>query len=187
MAMAGGSNGGRGQLNSEINVTPMVDVMLVLLVIFMVTAPLLNTGVEVDLPETNTKPVKDPKGKPTLSITREYALYVGGQKIEWANLAATLKASGRMDELQIEADKDLPYAVVMTAMAVAQQAGVGKLQLLSDPGASLDLSALDTGHLERGGPLAPGQQPAPATGEPLEGQPAPAQAPPGQPAQGAKR
>jgi biopolymer transport protein TolR len=165
MAMSSGG-GGRGQLNSEINVTPMVDVMLVLLVIFMVTAPLLNTGVEVDLPETNTKPIKDPKGKPTLSITREYVLYLGGDQVAWAKLAETLRASGQMEELQIEADKDLPYSVVVTAMAVAQQAGVGKLQLLSDPGASLDLSSLDSGQVERGAPLAPGEQPAPGTGQP---------------------
>jgi biopolymer transport protein TolR len=153
MAVSSGG-GGRGQLNSEINVTPLVDVMLVLLVIFMITAPLLNTGVEVDLPETNTKPVKDPKGKPTLSITKQYELYIAGQKVEWGRLAETLRATGKMDELQIEADKDLPYAVVMTAMAVAQQAGVGKLQLLSDPGAQLDLKALDTGQ------MAPGTEPA---------------------------
>jgi biopolymer transport protein TolR len=163
------SSGGRGQLNSEINVTPMVDVMLVLLVIFMVTAPLLNTGVEVDLPETNTRPVKDPKGKPTLSISREYALWMDGQQVAWAKLAETLRAKGQMEELQIEADKDLPYSVVVTAMAVAQEAGVGKLQLLSDPGASLDLSALDSGQVARGAPLSPGQQPAPATGQPTEG------------------
>ena len=168
MAMSSGG-GGRGQLNSEINVTPMVDVMLVLLVIFMVTAPLLNTGVEVDLPETNTKAVKDPKGKPTLSITREYALWIGGEQVSWANLREALRARGQMDELQIEADNDLPYSVVVTAMAVAQEAGVGKLQLLSDPGASLDLSALDSGQVERGAPLEPGEQPAPATGQPTEG------------------
>ena len=149
------SSGGRGQLNSEINVTPLVDVMLVLLVIFMITAPLLNTGVEVDLPETNTKPVVDPKGKPTLSITKKYELYIGGQKLPWAGLANALRARGRLDELQIEADKDLPYAVVMTAMAVAQQAGVGKLQLLSDPGAQLDLAALDSGQVAAGPAGAP--------------------------------
>jgi len=149
MAMSSG-DGGRGQLNSEINVTPMVDVMLVLLVIFMITAPLLNTGVEVDLPETNTKPIKDPKGKPTLSITKQYELYIGGEKVEWAKLAEAIKQRGRLDELQIEADKDLPYAVVVTAMAVAQEAGVGKLQLLSDPGAALDLRALDSGKMAGG-------------------------------------
>ncbi len=163
------SGGGRGQLNSEINVTPMVDVMLVLLVIFMVTAPLLNTGVEVDLPDTHTKPIQDPKGKPTLSITREYQLFIGGEQVAWASLAQELRARGQMDELQIEADKDLPYSVVVTAMAVAQQAGVGKLQLMSDPGAALDLSALDSGQVARGAPLAPGQEPAPATGQPTEG------------------
>jgi biopolymer transport protein TolR len=147
MAISGGGDRGRGQLNSEINVTPMVDVMLVLLVIFMITAPLLNTGVEVDLPETNTKPVKDPKGKPTLSITKQYELFIGGEKLEWATLAESLRARGQMDELQIEADKDLPYAVVITAMAIAQEAGVGKLQLLSDPGAQLDLRSLDSGKM----------------------------------------
>jgi hypothetical protein len=71
-------------------------------------------------------------------------------------------------------------------MAVAQQAGVGKLQLLSDPGASLDLSALDTGHVERGAPLAPGDQPAPATGQPVQ-EPAQGRPATGQPAQGSTR
>jgi biopolymer transport protein TolR len=163
MAISGGGNGGRGQLNSEINVTPMVDVMLVLLVIFMITAPLLNTGVEVDLPETNTKPVKDPKGKPTLSITKQYELFIGGEKLEWAKLAEALRARGQMDELQIEADAALPYAVVVTAMAIAQEAGVGKLQLLSDPGAQLDLRSLDSGKIAEGS-AAGGEAAQPAAG-----------------------
>jgi biopolymer transport protein TolR len=170
------SGGGRGQLNSEINVTPLVDVMLVLLVIFMITAPLLNTGVEVDLPETNTKPVKDPKGKPTLSISKKYELFIGGKKVEWAGLAQALGPPGKMPELQIEADKDLPYAVVVTAMAVAQQAGVGKLQLLSDPGAQLDLTALDAGKMAQGQ-----EEAAPPAGQPGESAPA------GQPAAGGAR
>jgi biopolymer transport protein TolR len=174
MAMAAGGGGagggGRGQLNSEINVTPMVDVMLVLLVIFMVTAPLLNTGVEVDLPETNTQPLKDATGKPTLSITKQYELYIGGEKIAWNQLSQNLRARGQMPELQIEADKDLPYGVVVTAMAVAQEAGVGKLSLLSDPGAQLDLGALDAGKLSQGDEAGSG-----------------AAAPPGQPAAGGAR
>ena len=158
MSVGGGGagGGGRGQLNSEINVTPMVDVMLVLLVIFMVTAPLLNTGVEVDLPETNTKPLKDPKGKPTLSITKEYQLFIAGKQIEWAGLRDALAALPDTKELQIEADAALPYAVVVTAMAVAQEAGVGKLQMLSDPGAQLDLRSLDTGEIKAGAPPAGG-------------------------------
>jgi len=184
MAMSSGGDAGRGQLNSEINVTPMVDVMLVLLVIFMITAPLLNTGVEIDLPETNTKPIKDPKGKPTLSISREYQLWMGGEQIPWSQLAERLRGQGQMPELQIEADKDLPYSVVVTAMAVAQQAGVGKLQLVSDPGAELDLKSLDTGQLERGAPLEPGEKPPAATPPPPA---APAAAPPGQPAAGDER
>jgi biopolymer transport protein TolR len=159
------SGGGRGQLNSEINVTPMVDVMLVLLVIFMVTAPLLTTGVEVNLPKTDTKPMKDPEGKPTLSITRTNKLYIGGQEVKWAKLAEALRALEPLPELQIEADKDLPYGVVVTAMAVAQEAGVGTLQLLSDPGARIDLQTLDSGQVETEepgleGPPPEGAQPA---------------------------
>lgn len=166
------SAGGRGDLNSEINVTPMVDVMLVLLVIFMVTAPLLNTGVEVNLPKTDTAPIKDPKGDPTLTLScaaepaaaaagaaaattaaaqpkcSVVKLFLDGQPVTWSDLGNQLRNSPRVKKagkLQIAADQDLSYNVVITAMAVAQNANVGSLQLVSDPGAQLDLEALDHG------------------------------------------
>ena len=66
MAMSGGS--GDGELNSEINVTPLVDVMLVLLIIFMITAPMMNTGVDIELPQVTAKNIEDPEGKLVLSI-----------------------------------------------------------------------------------------------------------------------
>lgn len=154
MSIGSGSGGSGGSgLNSEINVTPLVDVMLVLLVVFMVTAPLLNTGVDIDLPQTKTKNIEDPDGASTLSILDfddqgRVPLRLGGKELSWATLRTELAENPRVQldkELYIEADKDLPYSVVVTAMAVAQEAGVTKLQMLTDSTAKLDVASLDSG------------------------------------------
>ena len=146
MGMSGGNN--KGSLNSEINVTPMVDVMLVLLVIFMITATTLaNSAVDLDLPETNAATQDDPAGRLTLSISKTSQLFLGESPVSWVELEEKLRANERVKkekELYIEADKDLPYAVVVTAMAAAQNAGVVKLQMRTDPAANLDYSALDS-------------------------------------------
>ena len=141
------SGGNKGSLNSEINVTPMVDVMLVLLVIFMITATTLaNSAVELDLPETSADTIDDPKGRLTLSIDKHSKLFLGESPVTWVDLEAKLKANARVQkekELYIEAHKDLPYAVIITAMAAAQQAGVVKLQMRTDQNANLDYEVLD--------------------------------------------
>jgi biopolymer transport protein TolR len=140
------SLGGGGSLNSEINVTPLVDVMLVLLVVFMVTAPMLSTGVDIDLPETQAATIEDPDGALILSIGQGNKLFLGAKALSWTELEATLLANERVQsekELYIEAHRDLPYSVVVTAMAVAQKAGVTKLQMLTDSNAELDLASLD--------------------------------------------
>ncbi len=147
MTTGGGGRGGN-DLNAEINVTPLVDVMLVLLVIYMITAPLLNRGVDLDLPDTHAPPIKDPKGKPTLAITPQGALLFDGKPIKWVDLQSTLKADTRIQEkgeIQIQADKKLPYYVVVNAMAVAQVAGASKPQLLTDSAETLDLQRYDQG------------------------------------------
>lgn len=143
--MSGGKQ--KGSLNSEINVTPMVDVMLVLLVVFMITATTMaNSAVDLDLPETNAPTQDDPAGRLTLSISKTSQLFLGETPVTWLELEEKLRANERVKkekELYIEADKDLPYAVVVTAMAAAQNAGVVKLQMRTDPAANLDYGSLD--------------------------------------------
>jgi len=144
------STGGRDELNAEINVTPLVDVMLVLLIIFMITAPMMNTGVDIDLPQVTAKEVKDPEGKLILSIGVDRKLHISNTIIPWGQLPEKLKAliKNRVDakqdsELYIEADTKLPYGVVVTAMAIAKNSGVTKVMMLTDPAETLDLSELE--------------------------------------------
>ena len=145
MAMKAGG-GGSDELNSEINVTPMVDVMLVLLIIFMVTAPMMNTGVDLDLPQVDAQKLEDPEGKLVLSIAKDRKLFLGGTEVKWAELKMKLETNERVKKekvIHVEADSTLPYAVVVTAMAVAKNAGVAKVLLLTDPTTNLKLDELD--------------------------------------------
>jgi biopolymer transport protein TolR len=122
----------------EINVTPMVDVMLVLLIVFMVTAPLLTSGLHIELPEvqaTNT-PVKD--SKLVLSITKEERILFGEDDVT-KDVENALLTNGRVQkehELYIRADKDARYGVVARAVAAARSAGVTSLNLLVEPEAT---------------------------------------------------
>jgi biopolymer transport protein TolR len=144
MAMKAGSG---DELNAEINVTPFVDVMLVLLIIFMITAPMMNnTGVELDLPKVAAKNLEDPEGKLVLSIKKTNEIFLGGTQVTWQDLSAKLKANERVKReqaLYIEADNNLAYGVVLTAMAVAKDSGVEKVMMLTDPSEQLKLSDLD--------------------------------------------
>ena len=145
MAMKAG--GGSDELNSEINVTPMVDVMLVLLIIFMVTAPMMNTGVDLDLPQVTAQKLEDPEGKLVLSIAKDRKLFLGGSEVKWTELKVKLETNERVKKekvIHVEADSTLPYAVVVTAMAVAKEAGVAKVLLLTDPTTNLKLDDLET-------------------------------------------
>ena len=119
----------------EINVTPMVDVMLVLLIVFMVTAPLLTSGLHIELPEvqaTNT-PIKD--AKLIVSITKDERILFGEDDVtkDVENVLLTNPRVQREHELYIRADKDARYGVVARAVAAARVAGVTSLNLLVDP------------------------------------------------------
>jgi biopolymer transport protein TolR len=144
MGMSAG--GGDDELNSEINVTPFVDIMLVLLIIFMITAPMMNTGVSLELPAVTAQNVEDPEGKLVLSIAKDNRIFLGGTQVTWKDLEAKLKANERVQKesaLYIEADTNLAYGVVITAMALAKNSGVAHVMMLTNPTEHLDLAGLD--------------------------------------------
>ncbi len=137
MAMAGGS--GRQSL-SEINVTPLVDVMLVLLIIFMVTAPLIQQGVEVKLPEARAKTIDAEEQKLVLSVKADRTLYLGtsedAARIPFERLEDKLRANVRAmkdRELYLMADRTLPYGFVVEVMATVQRAGIVNVGMITNP------------------------------------------------------
>ena len=150
--------GGDGELNSEINVTPLVDVMLVLLIIFMITAPLMqNNGVTVELPQVTAEDINEENGPLVLEIKADQ-IKLGKSVVKWVDLERLLanndkvKADGK---LYIAADKTMLYGRVVTAMSIAKQAKdseghfvVKSLMFLTSPNDLLDLKELDknTGH-----------------------------------------
>src|SRR5215831_2994464 len=110
---------------AEINVTPMVDVMLVLLVIFMVTAPLLTVGVPLDLPKTQAAAITDPKPPVILSLNRMGEAYIGDERIDPSELAERLSGLAAEDPSRIvyvRGDKTISYAQLMDALAVVNRA-----------------------------------------------------------------
>ncbi len=120
----------------DINVTPLVDVMLVLLVVFMVTAPLLSTSLRIDLPEVKAtnQPIKD--AKLVLSITRDERIMFGDDVDVTRDVEDVLMKNARVQsehELYIRAHKEARYKVVARAVAAARAAGVTSLNLLVDP------------------------------------------------------
>jgi biopolymer transport protein TolR len=137
MAMSGGS--GRQSL-TEINVTPLVDVMLVLLIIFMVTAPLIQQGVKVDLPDARAKVVEAKEQMLVLSIKKDRTIWLGSTedaaRIPIEQLEEKLKANPRAQkdhELYLMADKDLPYGYVVDVLATVQRAGILNMGMITNP------------------------------------------------------
>lgn len=126
----------------EINVVPYIDVMLVLLVIFMITAPLLSQGVKVDLPQAKAQPVDQGKQEPfvvTVDARGRYYANLGGdpsQALDADTLATRVAAVLRLREgtpVYVRGDAGVPYGKVVTAMALLQGAGAGSVGLLTEP------------------------------------------------------
>ena len=121
---------------SEINVTHFVDVMLVLLVIFMVTAPMMLQGVDVDLPETTTQPLRVKDEPLILTVKKDGKFYVGRKEIPVVVLRQKLEAifEGRdSKEIFLRADEDAPYGLVVKALAAAREAGAKQLGMVTEP------------------------------------------------------
>lgn len=132
----GSSSRGRRSSLSQINVTPFVDVMLVLLIIFMVTAPMLDQGVQVDLPEVAESPGLPAQQTPlVVTMERNGKIFIGKTEIEQiSKLGPVLQQAlkGKPDrEVFLEADQKVPYGRVVQVMAAVKQAGVEKLGMVT--------------------------------------------------------
>jgi biopolymer transport protein TolR len=133
MAMDTGQ--GRGQMVSQINVTPLVDVMLVLLVIFMVTAPIIQQGVEVTLPSVKAEALPGKEEQFVVSITKDSQIYLNDARLSADELSVKLKAIGheRPDrEVFIRADDQVPYGEVIKTMAAIKAAGIENVGMVTE-------------------------------------------------------
>jgi len=142
MNMAGSSGGGgrrsrRKPVMAEINVTPMVDVMLVLLIIFMVSAPLLTVGVPLDLPQTQAKSLEQDKTPLQLSVDIKGKIFINDTEVSMAELIPKLKAitearGGMEERIYMRADKKADYGTVAKVMGQLSGAGFKRLALVTE-------------------------------------------------------
>jgi len=122
---------------SEINVTPFVDVMLVLLVIFMVTAPLLQQGIDVNLPRAKGRDLP-PEERITLTIKKHGIIYMNENPVTITEMGNKLKAVSKLNpNVFLKADKDVPYGFVVEVMGEIKEAGIEKLGMVTEPKISL--------------------------------------------------
>ena len=176
MAMMPGRGGGRGRYRplSEINVTPLVDVMLVLLIIFMVTAPLMTSGVSVDLPKTSAQPLNTDSEPLTVSINAEGAIFLQEQAVDLPDLVAKLQAIAQNNpdrRIFVRGDKSNTYGRIMEVMGTITQGGFTKVALLAEqPGGAAPAAG------PGGVPPVP-RPPAPGTAAPTPAVPAAPAAP----------
>ncbi len=136
-AFIAGNGKGRGRYRplAEINVTPLVDVMLVLLIIFMVTAPLMTSGVDVDLPKTDAKPLNSDSQPLTVTINAEGKIYLQDTEVELPDLVAKLQAVSQNNaerRIFVRGDRAVSYGLVMQVMGTITQGGFSKVALLAE-------------------------------------------------------
>ncbi|HLJ06595.1 MAG TPA: protein TolR [Acetobacteraceae bacterium] len=130
-----GNGRGRYRPLSEINVTPLVDVMLVLLIIFMVTAPLMTSGVSVDLPKTDAKPINTDSQPLTVSLDAQGKIFLQDQELQLPELVTKLQAIAQNNpdrRIFVRGDKDLAYGRIMEVMGTITQGGFTKVALLAE-------------------------------------------------------
>lgn len=131
------STGGGGGPMADMNVTPLVDVMLVLMVVFILTAPLLNNAVRINLPKTSTTEPANPTKSVTVSVDGASKIYVDKREVDLAALEPELKravATNPELAVSLQADEGVPYRAVAKVIANIQRSGVTKLSVLTQPG-----------------------------------------------------
>jgi biopolymer transport protein TolR len=138
----GGGRRGRARRHTpmhEINVTPFVDVMLVLLIVFMVTAPLLTVGVPIELPESKGQQLQTNKEPLTISVQRDGKVYIQETEVQLNDIAAKLKAiakGGYDEQIFVRGDKGVEYGTVMRVMSRIKAGGFSKVSLVTESEAS---------------------------------------------------
>ena len=141
--MAFDSRGGGGGSIAQINVTPLVDVMLVLLVIFMVTAPIIQQGVSVDLPKIRAAGLSSQEDPLVVGLTKDGTIYLNDNPIALADLRGKLVAIGQASPdraLLLRADRSVPYGDVVGVIAAIKDAGINRLGMVTEPAPDAPLS-----------------------------------------------
>jgi biopolymer transport protein TolR len=132
--------GDPGRFLGEINVVPLVDVVLVLLIIFMVTAPLMYRGIDIDLPRSSVNTIK-PEDRVVLTVSRDRAVFIDKARVPRVGLEEALGklARSRPDlTLYLRADRDVPYGTVVEVMDAIKQAGIERLGMITEPASDSD-------------------------------------------------
>ncbi|MBU4317171.1 MAG: protein TolR [Proteobacteria bacterium] len=130
------TSGDKDGLMSEINVTPFVDVMLVLLIIFMVTAPMMTQGINIDLPQANSDPLESENEQLLVSINKDNQVYINDIAVSVEIIKEKLESilvNQKNREVYLKADKGVPYGAVMRVMSEIKNAGVEKLGMVTMP------------------------------------------------------
>jgi len=136
MSFGSFDQGDDGEAMSDINMTPLIDVMLVLLVIFIITAPLLTGSLKLDLPKVDAPPSQQTPTVLDVGLRKDGQLYLAGQAITLPQLAARFAASAQQSaktEVHISADAAVPYGDVARVMGAAQSAGLSRIGLITQP------------------------------------------------------
>jgi biopolymer transport protein TolR len=139
MKSPGGSTGSRSVPTSlaEINVTPLVDVMLVLLIVFMISAPLMQQGIQIDLPKANTGTMNEAPDQLILSVNKQKHILIGEHPVPAGTLHKKLEAivaAKPKVEVVIQADQSVAYGFVAQVMAEVKKAGISRVGLVTEPG-----------------------------------------------------